>query len=331
MDKQKRNKIAQVIAYFTTYRFSRDTEHRVQDWLAAGEDAEEKKAASKVYWDTLEPAVAPGREAAAWKRINRQIQPAAAPRKRQLYRLAYRVAAVLVPFLMIAGCWWLLNRPADIVLTDLHASNGQIKHITLPDGTAVTLNAGSTLSWPTAFTDSVRRVTLEGEAFFDVITNPEQAFIVSTGDVSIRVTGTSFNVKAYPGESAVTTTLHSGSVVVHLPHIPPVVLTPGQEMAYYPADGKHEIFSVPTGHQAGWITGELTFNNTTGNDIAGALERRYDIQLVRDNTRSEWNEQYTIRYPAGESLEQQLHILAELLGEYSYRTEGNRIIFIPAD
>ncbi|HSC53577.1 MAG TPA: FecR domain-containing protein [Phnomibacter sp.] len=74
---------------------------------------------------------------------------------------------------------------------------------TLPDGSVVTLNKNSTLHFPSAFTDSTRRIRLEGEAFFDITPDKTHPFIVATGDVQVRVVGTSFNVRNRKGVTKV--------------------------------------------------------------------------------------------------------------------------------
>ncbi|MEM9687654.1 MAG: FecR domain-containing protein, partial [Bacteroidota bacterium] len=77
---------------------------------------------------------------------------------------------------------------------------GDRKKVTLPDGSTVILNAESSLTYPKNFTDSIRQVTLTGEAFFDIKRNTTQPFIVKTEYLSVKVLGTAFNVKSYSGD-----------------------------------------------------------------------------------------------------------------------------------
>ena len=86
--------------------------------------------------------------------------------------------------------------------------------ITLPDGTRVWLNAGSSLKYPTFFANNQREVTLDGEGYFEVSENADRPFIVHTQSLDVRATGTSFNLKAYPQEECIATTLLSGKVCV---------------------------------------------------------------------------------------------------------------------
>ncbi len=70
----------------------------------------------------------------------------------------------------------------------------------MPDGSTVWLNAGSKLNYDKSFGTKLREVTLTGEAFFDVVKNPDQPFVIHTHRIDVKVLGTQFNVKSYPGE-----------------------------------------------------------------------------------------------------------------------------------
>ena len=76
------------------------------------------------------------------------------------------------------------------------------------------LNGGSSLKFPTQFTGKVRDVKLTGEAYFEVVSNHKKPFIVSTENIDVKVTGTSFNVMAYADEQITEVTLKNGKVEV---------------------------------------------------------------------------------------------------------------------
>jgi len=84
----------------------------------------------------------------------------------------------------------------------------------LPDGTKVWLNAESILEYTTDFNIAKREVKLTGEGYFKVKPNPSKPFVVKAGNFSVKAFGTSFNVKAYPDENEVTTTLVEGKVEI---------------------------------------------------------------------------------------------------------------------
>ena len=109
---------------------------------------------------------------------------------------------------------------------------GSRSTVELPDGTTVTLNAGSCLQYAASFGEDSREIILEGEGYFKVARNEAIPFIVKAQDVTIRALGTEFNVTAYPEEKIVRTTLVKGSVSIrengHHAGVKELILKPQQ-------------------------------------------------------------------------------------------------------
>jgi transmembrane sensor len=153
-----------------------------------------------------------------------QIEPAAGTSR--IRKRAIWLAAASVLILISAGWVWIINRPSSIkaiAQEAIEARKGSHTKSLLPDGTTVWLNAGSKLFYDGDLNGSTRDVRLEGEAFFDVVISPRSSsdgsmvnrpFIVHTSGIDIKVLGTAFNVKSYPEDKAVETTLYRGSVKV---------------------------------------------------------------------------------------------------------------------
>jgi transmembrane sensor len=108
----------------------------------------------------------------------------------------------------------ILNNKENQFETTVTAPLGSKSLIDLPDGTKVWLNAGSKLTYNNKYGKSTREVQLTGEAYFAVKTNKKVPFLVRTSDVVVKALGTRFNVKAYPEEKTITTTLEEGKIVV---------------------------------------------------------------------------------------------------------------------
>lgn len=100
------------------------------------------------------------------------------------------------------------------VLTQITAPKGSKTEMILADGSKVWLNAGSVLKYGTDFNKKDREVFLDGEAYFDVAKNKNKPFLVQAGKLTLRVLGTSFNVKSYSDENTIETTLIRGAVKV---------------------------------------------------------------------------------------------------------------------
>ena len=128
-----------------------------------------------------------------------------------------KIAALWIVLIGIGSLFtFLLNKPdtnqPNGSICEMSTPLGSRSHIVLPDGTEVWLNAGTKVKYPGTFAARQRDIYLTGEAYFKVKTNKQQPFVVHTSDVNIKAYGTAFNVKAYPSESDIVTTLVEGVV-----------------------------------------------------------------------------------------------------------------------
>jgi len=149
--------------------------------------------------------------------------------------------------------------------------------VTLSDGTVVTLNSGSKLSFPTGFRGAERNVTLEGEAFFDVAKNAGMPFIVSVEGRAIRVLGTKFNVSSYEEDRGVTATLLEGSILFSDQNNHQAKLHPNQQVNS--EQGKLTLKNVDAADYMAWTKGEFLFNDVPIATMMQKLARWYDVEV----------------------------------------------------
>lgn len=189
----------------------------------------------------------------------------------------------------------------------LQVPRGGEYRLVLPDGTRVWLNADSEIRFPGHFRDRERRVWLTGEAYFEVVKNTEQPFIVETQNMKTQVTGTAFNVSAYPGEDSHTTLL-SGGVVVRTDdqNIP---LKPGMQVLLT-AKGS-EVHSVVAGDFISWKDKRFAYRNRTFQDITRELERWYDVKIAIPDQQVA-QERLTVNLPKYEKMDKVLEILSDI-------------------
>lgn len=164
----------------------------------------------------------------------------------------------------------------------LSTPKGGTYQVTLPDGTKVWLNAASTLRYPSRFADDERLVILEGEAYFDVAKTEKRSawpFRIEVGGQSVEVTGTQFNLSAYPNEQEIKTTLIEGSVKLRVHETnASIALTPGEQGVL--ADGKLSKQSVNVLSAVAWKNGDFMFDNEPLESIMKNLARWYDAEIV---------------------------------------------------
>jgi ferric-dicitrate binding protein FerR (iron transport regulator) len=152
--------------------------------------------------------------------------------------------------------------------------------LTLMDGTHIQMNSNSKLRYPTQFGEGVRKVYLEGEAFFDVAKDPDHPFIVDVNDMQVKVLGTAFNVNAYTKSNDIITTLVEGKVEVRNEFFEKNdQLLPNEQFTFNKSNGKTVKKIVDTDVFTAWTRGRFVFENENLEEIMLRLERLYDIEV----------------------------------------------------
>ena len=151
----------------------------------------------------------------------------------------------------------------------------------LPDGTSVTLNHYSSLSYPERFKSDNREVELSGEAYFEVAKDKDKPFIVKTKEQSIEALGTKFNVSAYPTDSLLTTTLLEGSVLLTTQNLlHPMVLKPNEQFVYNKRTRSALLQQVDANRFVSWTTGYYYFPEQSLEAILYRLSHVYGVQFT---------------------------------------------------
>ena len=161
-------------------------------------------------------------------------------------------------------------------------TTGGFYTLVLSDGTRVWLKSESELEYPVLFGKGQRVVKLAGEAFFEVTKDASRPFIVETNDIRTRVLGTSFNIKAYQNEPAITTTLFTGKVEVALmaDTLRRVVLAPGKQADLSLQTKCLSVADVNLEHVIAWKEGMFMFNKENIEVVTRQIERWYGVKFI---------------------------------------------------
>ncbi len=157
-------------------------------------------------------------------------------------------------------------------------SAGGEYHFVLSDGTKIWLNSVSEIEFPVNFQGPERVINLTGEAYFEVAPDSKRPFIVHSLNQTVQVLGTTFNIKAYPEESRVFTTLIEGKVSVGSGGSK-VLLSPGMESVCLRSNNELETYSVDTNLSTAWRTGFFLFNNEDIQIMLRMLSRWYGVEF----------------------------------------------------
>lgn len=225
------------------------------------------------------------------------------------------IVVILVAFSNVLTYRYTQNKMQEELLcttiNTLYTPAGQRAQLVLQDGTEVWLNAKSKLVYPSQFTGKERKVTIEGEAFFNVAKDPSKPFIVSTQDVDMKVLGTQFNVYCYPDTDYLQTSLLEGSVCVFFPdkENEGITLKPDQQVTV--SNGKMLVTPIRLNDHFLWREGIYAFDNEPLIDILKKMELYYDVKIMVKDT-SLFNDTYTGKFRQRDSLDDVFRVLQQI-------------------
>jgi len=278
--------------------------HAGENQNAANTDKEETKNISRIL-QLVKTETQPGDEI-----------PLIQTRSRRRY--LYILCGVAAVFILVVLGWLTNNNYKKTNVSDntsntlnLVAENGSRTRTILPDGSTVWLNAGSHISFVEGFSAKTREVVLDGEAYFDVVKQPQRPFIVHVSGYDIKVLGTAFNVRSYATDKTVETTLLRGLVEVTKQgkaQQNPIFLHPNEKLivekvaakdaeklpdnntpATAQAEKEYRITPLSTAIkederiETAWVYNRLEFRGDSFTELAGKLERWYNIKIVFDD------------------------------------------------
>ena len=245
-----------------------------------------------------------------------------------MHTVGYAAAIVL---LIVSTYWFTVNNysttPKIIADNTLYVPAGQRVKLTLQDGTDVWLNAQTTFTYPAVFSEKERRVSVQGEAFFDVAKNPEKPFIVSSQGIEMKVLGTKFNVHSYPGEENIQTSLIEGSLQVYFKKSEKegIILKPDEQVTI--KGSSMEVGIIPHHNRFLWRDGVYSFENELLINILKKLELYYDVKIeVKDPSIFQW--EYTGKFRQRDGIDEILRMIQRIHKFKIQKDEENNKIIL---
>lgn len=271
--------------------------------------------------------------------------------------------ALLCALVLVFGTIYFAVRPKPVADLSVRAvilphsevitQNGTRTKLQLPDGTSVWLNAGTRLTYDSSYGSKLREVTLTGEAFFDVVKNREKPFLIHAGILNIRVVGTAFNVKSYPGDKTIETSLIRGRIEVtyNSQSSRKLILAPNQKLIVdrnassesfdalagkegaatkKSTEAKSEVLINNLHHfgpdslvtETAWVDNKLVFQDEAFQDLAKKMERWYSVKMLFDEPELD-SLHFTGSFEK-ENILQALNAL-QLLSKFSFSLEGGEV------
>jgi len=195
-------------------------------------------------------------------------------------RRAIQWAAMIILPLLSALLVYLLTSdqlPGNNRVT-ITAPNGEKAIVTLADGSRVWINSGSSLTYGNDFNHHQRKVSLDGEAYFEVAKDAQHPFIVQTREMDIQALGTAFNVSAYSNENYASTVLVEGKIKVNV-RGQEEMLTENDRAIVDKANHSLSTDRVYASDFIQWKDGNLYFENSSFDEIANTLSRVFNVEI----------------------------------------------------
>jgi ferric-dicitrate binding protein FerR (iron transport regulator) len=284
---------------------------KVSEWLESDSENLKLLDSMKVVWESPEPDYEPSDVKTLWAEVAEKTGIAGQSEEQVSYKLfgdkqsknvfflfldqlrtpALRYAAVFLLVASISVLYYLFSSPGgDVDLVEwktVTVSKGKQSSITLNDGTKLFLDSGSRVQIPENFGFDSRRVKLEGEGYFEVVSDPEKPFIVNSYNAFVRVLGTKFNVRAWQETGKVEVTVAEGSVSFGSEETTDkqIILNKGFSSTLSKTGELSAPEQVNINKWLSWIKGEMTFDDVPVFEILAQVERWYDVQFsLQDST-----------------------------------------------
>lgn len=152
-------------------------------------------------------------------------------------------------------------------------------HFTLSDGTKVWMNAASTLKYPTKFAADSRTIFASGEIYLEVAKDAKRPFYVAIDGITVKVLGTSFNIRAYENENDTKVTLIEGKIAAQT-NDKEYTLTPGKQLKRGKTFGGVGIRTVDPTEIIAWTKGYYVFKKSRLQDVATTLQNWYGVTIM---------------------------------------------------
>lgn len=257
---------------------------RVVDWLQEkGENKHFLFGLKEAYmlsrWEELSDKA---ENKVSWVELKKSLSKNQPSSRKKYLRVGLQCAAVLIFLLTTGFVIHNLFQKQQPQYTMIETASGQQSTLTLNDGTIVRLNQNSKLIYPKNFNQQTRKVTLKGEAYFEVAHNAKKPFLVNVGCYTVKVLGTKFDVNAYSGDMYSYTSLKEGKVQIvdnHEGHKVLSELKPGTQLGFNRKTGDYSVKTIDINAIANWTLNQIVIKNEKLGTVAEMLSSKYGYTI----------------------------------------------------
>ncbi|MCW3465289.1 FecR family protein [Chitinophaga nivalis] len=309
-----------LIQYFEGKVSTPATRADIEAYITSGEDAAFVQACMEAAWKNTSHLETDPATDSDWQQFRRLA--GIETKRRKIYPLL-AAAAVLLVLLLAAG--WIFFKPQQpagtLAWQTVTAAPGAPHQLQLPDGSQVTLFPGATLRYTKTSPTTVREVHLSGRAFFHITATAERPFLVTTGQYTTQVLGTSFEVD---NRQSLAVTLLSGKVRLLQHNGQPLMeLQPNQQITIDKQQGQFRLTTVEAATITAWTSGKLSFDQEKLNTVCADLQQWYKTTIRIERTA------LLQKRITAEFTQAPLHAVMDILSQtagFRYRQEKDTIV-----
>ena len=246
------------------------------------------------------------------------------PRKKSRWLQLGNYAAVSFITVCLTSLFLTFNKDEDKIATRYIGGDGlDADVVELPDGTQVCLGSKTVFHYENDYGRKERIVYLEGEAYFDVVHDENNKFVVNTGTVNVLVHGTSFSVTDYPTDSFISVALEKGSVSVETSREHDLLtrLVPGQKLLIAKSDISWNVSAFDAEAYNIWMLNKLQFKGESLYDVFRKIERWYGVKIRLENENPSYSYWFTLKT---ESLTEMLNLINQIT-PIDYKINGEEV------
>jgi len=334
------DKINELIVKYLDNELSGMEEPDLLDWIKADPENLNYFLEMKDIWNSAEMLDSENKGGEAFLRFRKRY-PASRP-SGKLLRISLQIAAtLLLAFLLSITWYWLSVRKNPVPQSEngyaqIYIPKGQKGQLTLSDGTRIWLNSNSILRYPEGFGNDTRRIILDGEAYLEVARDPAHPFFVETSSVTLKVLGTTFNVKCYSKENTVETTLIEGLLEIlpgnaNIRKLKKVTLKPNEKAIFVKQDNRISVAELDLPRQKSnrlshqikkspipitqiesiisWKDNHLIFRDESFEDMAKKMESWYGVEIrIEDEKLKKYR--FTGKFIYNETIDQVMEVIS---------------------
>lgn len=315
--------IERIIARYLSGEASGEEIMALMEWLSADEDNKTEFRKIQSYWNADVSFMNASEPMPDFEKLRKKIGKGEVQKsgKRLWLKPAVAAAVTIVGVLLLSQLVLKMNNTE--VFT--YVSSNSVSDLVLPDGTEVTLNKDSRLSYSAAFGRNNRIVSLDGEAYFDVVHNEKKKFVVNAGSAKITVLGTVFSVKNKKDDNILKTSLIEGSVKFETSD-QAIVLSPNKQILYNTRDNEITVEKFDPEIEVAWKDNLIRYKSVSFFEFLSLLEDHYDVQIIVPSEELKISK-LTGAIDANQSITQVLDMMKKNIN-YEWRKEGDDYVIM---